>query len=302
MVSSGADDTIVAYNCMDASVTKTIPVRKYGVGVLRYLQGALAPTVVTASTTGDHHVRALDMGSCNYIRYYVGHDSQVVSISTSPVGPGFLSSSQDAYVRMWDCRKPVAVGKVRALGTPLVAYDPKGLIFGIAYNASGLTSMVKLYDARNWHEGPFLEFSLENPSDAVPTCFKFSSDGEYFMVVNADVSASVTMYDAYEGKPVRSFTGHRNASGMPLEASFSPNSAFIASGSDDGSIVIWDAKSGDMLFDKQCVHAMPSACVLWNPTYAVLASACQNVLLWLPEMDGPAGRTDGDNNTGTATF
>lgn len=303
MVSSSADDTIMAYNCQNGTIASTIPVRKYGAGVLRFLQGTTPATIVTASTTGDHYIRAIDIERQNYIRYFNGHDSQVVSISTSPVGPDFLSCSQDSYVRMWDCRKRIAVGKVRALGTPLVAYDPKGLIFGIAYNAPNLTTMVKLYDARSWREGPFLEFCLENPSDSVPTCFKFSSDGEYFLVVNADVSASVTMYDAYEGKPVRTFTGHRNASGMPLEASFSPDSSFIATGSDDGSIFIWDAKSGQAIVEKHCVHAMPSACVLWNPVYSMVASACQNVLLWLPDT-GDNSKNDADTNTNqpTATF
>lgn len=283
LVSSSADDSIVVYDAVKGTASTAIPVRKYGAGVLRFIQDNNPPTIISASTTGDHQIRALDLQRETYVRYFNGHDSQVVSISSSPVGPQFISSSQDSYVRVWDCRKRIAVGKVRGLGTPLVAYDPKGLIFGIAYNAPNLNTLVKLYDTRKFYEGPFLEFALDKKFDSVPTCFKFSSDGEYFLVVNADVSASVTMYDAYKGHVIRTLTGHRNASGMPLEASFSADSEFVASGSGDGSVYVWQVKSGSRLVEKMQVHAMPSACVLWNPVYGMISSACQNVVMWLPE-------------------
>lgn len=286
MVSSSPDDTIVVYNSLLGTVTSTISVQNYGAGVLRFIQDNNPSTVITASTCRDHQIRALDIERQNYIRYYNGHDSQVVSISASPVGPQFISSSEDSFVRVWDCRKKIAVGKVRALGIPLVAYDPKGLIFGVAFNAPNLKTKIKLYDTRNFYEGPFLEFSLENSSDSVSTGFKFSSDGEYFLIVNADANASVTMYDAYKGFVVRNFTGHRNASGVSLEASFSPDSSFISSGSDDGSLLLWDIKEGKTIAEKKNVHAMASSCVLWNPVYAMLASACQNVQFWLPEENG----------------
>lgn len=291
MVSSSADDTIAVYNCLEGLDTSTIPVRKYGAGVVRFVQDNQPPAVVVASTMGDHQIRALDIESQKYVRYFSGHDDQVVSMTSSPVGPHFISSSQDSFIRVWDCRKKIAIGKVRAVGTPLVAYDPKGLIFGITFNVPNSRTLVKLYDTRNFSDGPFLEFSLENPSDSIPTCFKFSSDGEYFLVVNADVSAGVSMYDAYKGFPVRTFTGHRNASGMPLEASFSPDSKFVASGSDDGSVFVWDLETGETLLDKTQIHALPSACVVWNPVFAMSASACQNVLFWLPsdkDADGEA--------------
>jgi len=40
------------------------------------------------------------------------------------------------------------------------------------------------------------------------------------------------------------FQGHSNNKGIPLEASFSPDSQFVFSGSTDGRVHAWHAESG----------------------------------------------------------
>lgn len=285
MVSSGVDDNIVVYNTLDGNTTGNIPVQKYGAGVVRFIKNSSPTTVVTASTNTDNKIRALDVERKKYIRYFDAHVATVVSIAASPVCSDFLSTSRDSYVMLWDSRKEDSIGKVRAAGVPIVAYDPKGLIFGIAYNAPNLKTLVKLYDARNYDDGPFLEFPLDNLTDSLPNCLKFSSDGEYFLLSNAEANAKVSVFDAYKGACFRSFTGHRNDSGIPLEASFSPNSSFVSTGSDDGSIYIWDLQTEKLLLEKKSAHPSPSTCTIWNPVYAVFASACQNVAFWLPPQE-----------------
>lgn len=254
---------------------------KYGAGVLRFVHGSSTPAVITASTSRDDKLRLLDIESERYVRYFAGHEATVTSVAASPAGPGFISSSQDAWIRVWDVRKEQARGKVKANGCSVVAYDPKGLIFSVAYNAPNWKTLVKLYDARQYEEGPFLEFQLDNPSNSVPSCLKYSADGEYFLLVNADANANVDVFDAYQGKSYRRFSGHRNVSGIPLEASFSPDSAYIATGSDDGSLFAWNLKSEKLVLEKKQVHALPTACTLWNPYYQMMATSCQNVVFWL---------------------
>ncbi len=157
-------------------------------------------------------------------------------------------------------------------------------MFGVVCSESGRTS-VKLYDVKQYQQGPFVEFPVENPRGLLPTCFKFSSDGEYFLLCFADENPTVRIYDAYKGAQHRCFTGHRNDNAASIEASFSPDAKYVATGSSDGSIFIWDIAADKLVLQQREYHALGSAVCLWNPVYAQLATACQNIALWIPDPD-----------------
>lgn len=79
--------------------------------------------------------------------------------------------------------------------------------------------------------------------------------------------------------------GHHNDQGLPLEASFSPDSKFLFSGSTDGRIYCWDADSGYRICSLNGGHPGPTQCVAFNPKYVMLASACSALALWLPAVE-----------------
>lgn len=292
LATSSSDHSVSLYNPLHGTHTVSFPVLKHGVSKLRFLPQHSPPTLLTSSASPlpSPPISLLDLATQSYLRFFhpppCSSPTHISSLSPSPISPTFLSARSDASVHMWDLRAPTPFARLRSSAIPLVSYDPKGLIFSLAYNhPTSRHTLVKLYDPRQYHDGPFLEFQLDNPTRAIPTSLQFSSDGEYFLLVNADVDASVNIYDAYKGKPFRVFRGHRNVSGIPLDACFSPDSAFLATGSDDGSVKVWHVASERLVLDYPQVHAMPSACIAWNPHYNMMATACQNVLFWLPRVN-----------------
>jgi COMPASS component SWD2 len=197
----------------------------------------------------------------------------------SPVDDTFLSGSLDKTIRLWDLRSPNCQGLMNLPGRPVAAFDPEGLIF-----AAGISSeSLKLYDLRSFDKGPFATFKMQQDKDCDWTGLKFSPDGKLILIsTNGQV---IRLIDAFQGTPLQTFMGHVNQKGIPLEASFSPDSQFVFSGSTDGKIHCWNTETGSRVVILNGEHTGPVQCVQFNPKYMMLASACTNMAFWLPQVD-----------------
>lgn len=200
----------------------------------------------------------------------------------SPVEDTFISGSMDKTLRLWDLRSPNCQGILHSPGRPVAAYDPEGLIFATGVNSES----IKLYDLRSFDKGPFVTFKLNQERECDWTGLKFSRDGKTILIsTNGSI---IRLIDAFHGTPLQTFTGHLNNKGIPIEASFSPDSQFIFSGSTDGRVHVWNADTGFKICSLQGDHPGPIQCVQFNPKYMMLASACTNMAFWLPSIEDVA--------------
>lgn len=281
---AGADDAISFINPLQGDLKKYVRVKKHGCGSICFTHDRDSASLLIASSSieTDDAMQSLDVVTCSYERSYEGHSARVVCIASSPTMPTqILSSSLDGTARLWDSRKQNAVGEINVGGRPLVAFDPKGLVFGVAYK-EGDKMPVKLFDARSYEDGPFVEFEVES-STVDPTNFLFSPDGEFFLIASPEEGNTVKIFDAYEGKSHRQLSRPSNRSGATLSACFSPDAKYVLGGGEDNSVTIWDIASGEVVLDRPDKHALAVGAVGWNPCYGTYATACQNVALWLPK-------------------
>jgi COMPASS component SWD2 len=215
-----------------------------------------------------------------YIRYFGGHDKKVVTLAMNPADDTFLSGSMDKTIRLWDLRSNHCQGLMKLSGRPVAAFDPDGLIFAAGINSDA----VKLYDLRSFDKGPFSSFKLNVDSKDIEwTGLKFSPDGKSILIsTNGSV---IKLIDSYNGTSLQTFTGHLNSKQLPLEASFSPDSQFVISGSSDGRIHIWNSENGQKVCVLNGDHKNPVQCVQFNPKYMMMASACSVMSFWLPTIE-----------------
>lgn len=88
------------------------------------------------------------------------------------------------------------------------------------------------------------------------TCFRFmvgfSQMFGYWCLIHFEVAEELVV--PLPLTPSLSLQGHLNNKGMPLEASFSPDSQFIFSGSTDGRVHVWNAETGYKV--RMCFYAL----------------------------------------------
>nr|CAG4636208.1 EOG090X073E [Eubosmina coregoni]SVE69830.1 EOG090X073E [Eubosmina coregoni] len=274
LISSSEDDQIVIYDCEKGTQKRTVNSKKYGVDLVHFTHAK--NTAIHASTKIDDTIRYLSLHDNKYIRYFPGHTKKVVTLSMSPIDDMFLSGSLDKTLRLWDLRSPNCQGLMHLSSRPVAAFDPEGLIFAAGVNSES----VKLYDLRSFDKGPFASFRVPQEKNFEWTGLKFSPDGKTILLsTNGGV---IRLVDAFHGNPTHSLTGHLNDKKLALEASFSPDSQFVFSGSTDGKVHSWNAETGQRICAYSTDHTGPVQCVQFNPKYMMMATGCSNMAFWLP--------------------
>lgn len=162
-------------------------------------------------------------------------------------------------------------------------FDITGVVLAVSVfkrEADKSFNRIDLYDVKKFSEEDcrFDNWRLDHVPEI--TQIKFSNSGEFMLV--GTVAAKVILLDAYEGKLIAEFGGFVNQTGGYLEAAFTPDSKSIVGGSEDGTIFLWDIEKR-LEVAKLEGHIKPSRHVKFSPTHVMMASACQNVLFWIPK-------------------
>ncbi|ETV68313.1 hypothetical protein, variant 1 [Aphanomyces astaci] len=282
-------------NCTTGMLNKNIHTKQYGAEIVRFTHHPDCMIWSSQNDFDDHAIRYHSVYDNKFLRYFSGHTKKVTSLMMHPTADEFLTASMDSTFRMWDIRVKTATGLLNCgeNNTAIsAAYDSDGLVFGV-YTGD---SLVRMYDARNYNDGPFAKFSLHEESIELALrpllqsrqfkakldvhAIQFSPDQQHILL-NTNAGLLVQL-DAFEGKLTRIFASHSNSTGKKLGASYSPDGAYIACGADDGSMTIYNANTGAVTAAAKPGHIGPVMDVQWNPQRHLIASVHANTIFWMP--------------------
>jgi WD40 repeat protein len=236
-----------------------------------------------ASGSSDATVRLWNLATGQELRTFRGHFSTVFGVAFSPDGKRLASASADRTVRIWETATGQELLTLRGhleavLG---VAFSPDGRRLA----TGSMDQTTKLWDAATGQDLlTFKEYGLV-PSVA------FSPDGKRLA---SAVGGVMRVREAEGGQEVRIFKGHRD---RILTVVFSPDGKRLVSMSEDQTVKLWDAATGENLLtvDKlpRAVNSMPSFGAESN--CLVLQDRDARTLSWDlttgKRVDRPAGKT-----------
>lgn len=235
-----AGDTVTLRNVRSGKVLETVSLPKSD----GFVSVAFAPNGKSFAFSDFHGtVRIWDIKRRSIIRTLKGHSSRVFSVAFSPDGTLLASGAGEkgpGELKVWYLTKQ---GKVQTLAghdvtVNCIHFSPNGKLLVSA----GLKKLI-VWELSSMKR--FLTISLMNREmRRDKTTFwsvVFSPDSHTIAAANLE---RIGLWSTKTGKLVRLLKGH---TGNVSSIAFSPDGKCLASGSDDGSVKLWEVGTGAML-------------------------------------------------------
>ncbi|KAK3710957.1 WD domain protein [Vermiconidia calcicola] len=258
IASCSADATIKIWDAKTGGLAQTLEGHLAGISTIAWSPDSK----VLASGSDDKLIRLWDIstGKCMPTPL-VGHHNYVYSLAFSPKGNMLVSGSYDEAVFLWDVRTARLMRSLPAHSDPVRSVD--FVRDGTLTASCSSDGLIRIWDTGT---GQCLK-TLVHEDNAAVTSVKFSPNGKF--VLAATLDNAVRLWNYVEGRCAKTYQGHKNEK-FSINACFGTYTAhpiliedeaagdseaqqgqqkwaFVACGSEDGSTVLWDVSSKEIL-------------------------------------------------------
>lgn len=181
-------------------------------------------------------IKLFDAVTLKHKQTLTGHSRAVVSLVYSPDGNILASGSVDKTIRLWDGKtglhKKTLIGHTNEVSSLVFSPDGKTLVSGDPkirfWNVQ--TGLAKQVFSRH--------SNLRKLNPLAPATF--SPNGKILATTGGQ--SSILLWNANTGKPIHNFVGHGYEKWL-TSLIITPDGNRLASGSSDGTILLWDLPS-----------------------------------------------------------
>ncbi|KAF1916344.1 WD40-repeat-containing domain protein [Ampelomyces quisqualis] len=282
IASGSADCTIKLWNANTGALEHTLEGHLAGISALTWSPDSR----ILASGSDDKSIRLWDpQKGIAHPTPLLGHHNYVYSLCFSPKGNMLVSGSYDEAVFLWDVRAARVMRSLPAHSDPVSSVDfvrDGTLIVSCSHDG-----LIRVWDTST---GQCLR-TIVHEDNAPVTCVRFSPNGKYILAWTLDSCIRLWNYIDGKGKCVKTYQAHVNKK-YSLNGAFgtygpAAQFAFIASGDEDGNILLWDVSSKNVL-QKLDGHEDVVLSVDTHPSERILASAGldRTIRVWKAGDDG----------------
>ena len=216
------------------------------------------------------------------------HEAPYVTWSLLIMAADDPSSDHDASWRDSSMSDAVGVTNLHCLhtlrhprGVRGVAFSPDRLATRLA-TAGGSDGAARVWDSTTGQHKLEIKVARGRTVD----CASYSHDGKLLAIAGNDLL--IVVYKTSNGctRPALKLQGH---TGKVLCVSFSPKCDFIASGSEDGTIILWNPLTGNRIAVLDDVHSNYVRSIAFSPNGAVMVTGGDDgaIVLWDPATKEP---------------
>mgnify|MGYP002780377672 CR=1 FL=1 len=304
LASAGEDGRVTVWQVIGRKPLRTWDAHPDAVRSLAFSRDGT--TLVSGSDTGE--VTVWDAATAEKKRSLSGHLFGVHAVGFAPDGARMLTGGFDSYLKLWDAAAGTELTNVMrrwvtaaafspdgnrvAIGspqgrvsvfripafTPPLAYPQKANVVSLAVRPGGSVTGDTAGVVRVWETGQPAPTATWQATAAEVRGLAVSPDGG---TVAVGAGNEVVLSDL-TGRPLRRLPGH---TGPVTAVAFDPTGKYLASGSSDKSVRVWDAKSGDSVAVLPG-HADTIEALAFDPAGTRLASASDDFTLRLWAVDG----------------
>ncbi|KAF7970766.1 hypothetical protein HWV62_23108 [Athelia sp. TMB] len=213
---------------------------------------------------------------------FEGHSNGVRHVAYSPDGDHIISHSFDGTIRIWnaDTAEPAGGpfrGRNDFKASPVSYSWPDGRHIIIGSEAGA----IQVWNAKTSEPMPQLLGGHEQSS---VTSLASSPDGRYIAYsCHGDTNVYILGKDGYG--PIKELGGHTS----DINAlDYSPNAQYVASGSNDGTIRVWDVEKGATVFESaqlDGLYYIKSVAYSPNGEHIVSGSGNRKIQVWKVEIN-----------------
>jgi len=190
-----------------------------------------------ASAASDKSVRLWDAAT-GALRAVLPHPAGLRAAVFAPDGRRLLTFGRFPFLQIWDITN----------GALLQRFDTSApLVIAAVFAPDGASILAHLVDGRtiSWRIGDIAAETIL-PECVHAASITISPDGQ-LLLTSHPIQFTARLWNAATGKPLRSFTGHRD---MVHYATFTPDGARVITSSNDASARVYDVMTGAEL---QCL-------------------------------------------------
>lgn len=278
-------DTLTLYDMATAKKAKTLKNTISRIAMLRFTH---SPTlVVFVPQEEPQDILLWSVYENEIIKSFRGPSiGRVTGLSLNPSSDLLLVTDERCETRVYDLasleQEPQAVLKMPGEVDSLVAtFDHlgRGIFVGYTQTIAGVKSgHVTHFEYQPGSVKPLATIKLAAADRLV--AIKADFHGKTLAILDrrnvltvVQSSLKRTMYEIR----MPALTGQAHS-----EFSFSPDSRFLLSGEEDGSLKIYDVEKGTEIA-RYSNHVGPCLCVKFSPAHVLFVSACHKIILWIPK-------------------